>query len=304
MPQGSVLGPTLFLLFINDLPDHILLSLIDIFADDTTVYDTTSKRMNHDTLATALTIDLNNVVEWGKKWLVTFNASKTKLITFHHYRANTPCPEITMNGVPLEEQDNLDRLLGLKFTTDLKWKDYIFSVAKDVSKMIGSLFRSRAYLTPEAILYLYKSQIRPKMEYCSHIWAGSPMNALSVLDRLQNRIKYLIGDQLFQTLPTLGHRRNVACLSLFYRYFHGKCSTELHDLVPPQWKFNRNTRLAISCANHPHFLRLPLAKTKFHSKSFFLRTAEMWNTLPAECFPQLYNLDLFKSNVNKLQLLD
>ena len=206
-----------------------------------------------------------------------------------------------MNGVPLEEQDNLDRLLGLKFTTDLKWKEYIFSVAKDVSKMIGSLFRSRAYLTPEAILYLYKSQIRPKMEYCSHIWAGSPMNALSVLDRLQNRIKYLIGDQLFQTLQTLGHRRNVACLSLFYRYFHGECSTEWHDLVPPQWTLNRNTWLAISSANHSHFLRLPLAKTKFHSKSFFLRTAEMWNTLPAECFPPFYNLDLFKSNVNKLQ---
>ena len=124
------------------------------------------------------------------------------------------------------------------------------------------------------------------------------------LDRLQNRIKYLIVDQLSQTLQTLGQRHSVACLSLFYRYFHGECSTELHDLVPPQWKFHRNTRLAISCANHPHFPRLPLAKTKFHSKSFFLRTAEMWNTLPAECFPPFYNLDLFKSNVNKLQQLD
>ena len=73
-------------------------------------------------------------------------------------------------------------------------------------------YRSRSYLTPQAIFYLYKSQIRPKMEYCSHIWAGSPMCVLSVLVRLQNRMKYLVGDELFYSLQPLGHRRNMVSL--------------------------------------------------------------------------------------------
>ena len=133
--------------------------------------------------------------------------------------------------------------------------------------MIGSFYRSKKYLTPESILYLYKSQIRPKMEYCCHIWAGSSTTSLSILDRLQRRIKGLIGNELFSTLHTLSYRRDVASLSLFYRYFYGKCSDELHSLIPPLWNFGRRTRFAVN--SHPFFLRIPLSQTKFHADSFF-----------------------------------
>ena len=165
VPQGSVLGPTLFLIFINDdLPGHILRSFIDIFADDTTRYDSTNSRRDQTQLAADLTSNLDRISDWGVKWLIVFNASKTKLLSFHHHRGSPVFPDIFMNGESLDEQQSLDRLLGLKFTSNLKWSSYIRDVAKDVSKMIGSFFRSRRYLTPQSILYLYKSQIRPKME--------------------------------------------------------------------------------------------------------------------------------------------
>ena len=173
VPQGSVLGPTLFLLFINDLTDQNLKSLIDIFADDTTVYQSVAPRYFHNQLATDLSADLAKVVEWGDRWLVTFNSSKTKLLSFHHHRTDPVLPPVSMNESDLDEQTSFDRLLGLKFTSDLRWNSYIKEVTKNVSKMVGSFYRSRKFLSAESILYLYKSQIRPKMEYCSHVWGGA-----------------------------------------------------------------------------------------------------------------------------------
>ena len=78
-----------------------------------------------------------------------------------------------MNGTGLVESNSHDRLLGLTLTSGMKWDNYILKVAKDASKMIGSFYRSHKYLSPSSILYLYKSQIPPTMEYCCHVWAGA-----------------------------------------------------------------------------------------------------------------------------------
>ena len=81
--------------------------------------------------------------KWGNEWLVSFNTSKTNLVSFHHHRSQEfTLPQILMNDVELEEKSCLDRLIGLKLTSDLKWNAYIVEVAKSVSKMIGSFYRS------------------------------------------------------------------------------------------------------------------------------------------------------------------
>ena len=166
--------------------------------------------------------------------------------------------------------------------------------------MVGLFYRSKKYLTPSAILYLFKSPIRMKMEYCCHIWGGTAQTSLSCLDRVQNRLRNLVGDGLFSTLAPLSHRREVASLALFYRYFHGKCSDELHALVPKVQKFSSMTRFATSTLqNHPHFLRLPNIRRKFHTDSFIPRTSLSWNKHQRDCFPSSYNLDIFKKRVNK-----
>ena len=300
VPQGSLLGPTLFLLFINDLPNHIIKSLVSVYADDTTLYSHTSKIHDEESLASDLSSDLENIQNWGKEWLVTFNASKTKLLSFHHHRNPPDLSSVKMSETTLSEASSFDRLLGLKITPDLKWNEYIGEVAKVAGKMVGSLFRSRRYLSPASILYLYKSQIRPKMEYCCHIWGGAAQTSLSCLDRVQRRLRYLVGDELFSTLPPLVHRRNVSSLSLFYRYHNAKCSEELHSLVPPKKEFARETRLAKK--SHEHTLSEPTAQKKAHGQSFIPRTTTQWNALPSECFPEKYDLDAFKSNVNSYLL--
>ena len=90
------------------------------------------------------------------------------------------------------------------------------SIAENAFQKIGALIRSMKFLSPEVVLYLYKSTIRPCMEYCCHIWAGAPSCSLELLDKLQKRICRAVGPSLAAFLEPLGHRRNVASLSLFF----------------------------------------------------------------------------------------
>ena len=122
-----------------------------------------------------------------------------------------------MDGSVLEEKSSL-KMLGLTYSSKLDWGSYIISIAKTVSKKIGTLIRSMKFLIPEVALYLYKSTIRPCMEYCCHVWAGVPSCYLDLFDKLQKRISRTVGPSLAASFEPLAHRRNVASLSLFYWY--------------------------------------------------------------------------------------
>ena len=123
-------------------------------------------------------------------------------------------------------------MLGLTISSKLDWGSYIVSIAKAVSKKIGALIRSVKFLSPEVALHLYKSTIRPFMEYCCHVWAGAPSFYLELLDKLQKWVCRTVGPSLAASLEPLARHRNVASLSLFYRYYFGRCSSELAQLVP------------------------------------------------------------------------
>ena len=122
-------------------------------------------------------------------------------------------------------------MLGWTFLSKLDWGPYIISNPKTASKKIGALIRSMKFLSPEVALHLYKSTIRPCMEYCCHVWAGAPSCYLDLLDKLQKQICRIVGPSLAASLEPLTHCRNVARLSLFYRYCFGRCCSELTQLV-------------------------------------------------------------------------
>ena len=97
---------------------------------------------------------------------------------------------------------------------------------------IGALIHSMKFLSPEVALYLHKSTIWPCMEYCCHDWAGAPSCYSELLNKLQKQICKTIDPSLAASLEPLAYRQNVASLSLFYRYYFGRCSSELAQLVP------------------------------------------------------------------------
>ena len=271
VPQRSILDhPTLFLLYINDLPD-----------------DQASDLWQQLELASELESDLRDTVDWDRKWLVDFNAGKTQLVSFDRSK-NTGATDVKMDGSVLEEKSSF-KMLGLTFSSKLDWSSYIVSIAKTASKEIGPLIRSMKLLSPEVTLYIYKSTIRPCMEYCCHVWAGAPSCYLELLDRLQKRICRTVGLSLAASLEPLAHRRNVSSLSLCYRYFFGRCSSELAQLVPFPYSQGRSTRYSDRLQGF--FVTIPRCYKDVYVNSFFPRTARLWNSLPIECFPLTYNLN-------------
>ena len=154
------------------------------------------------------------------------------------------------------------------------------------------------FLSPKGALYLCKSIISPCMEYCCHVCAVAPICYLELLDKLLKRICMTVGPSLTASLEPLAHRWNVASLSLFYRYYFVRCSSELALLVPRPFSRGRST----CYSDRLYYLSdiIPRCFKDVYVNSFFPRIARLWwNSLPIECFPLTYDLNGFKSRINR-----
>ena len=129
------------------------------------------------------------------------------------------------------------------------------------------------------------------MEYCCHVWAGTPSCYLELLDKLHKRICRTVGPSLAASLKPLVDRRNIASLYLFYRYYFGRGSSELAQLLAVP--YSRGRFIRFSDKLHDFFV------TGVYVNSFFPRTATLWNSLPIECFPLTCDLSEFKSRINR-----
>ena len=245
-----------------------------------------------------MNLNLRNTVDWGRKWLVDFNAGKTQLVSFDRSK-NTGAIDVKMDGSVLEENTS-SKMLELTFSSKLDWGSYIVSIAKTASKKIGALIRSMKFLSPEVALYLYKSTIRPCMEYCCHVWAGAPSCYVELLDKLLKRICRTVGPSLAASLEPLAYRRNVASSSLFYRYYFGRCSSELAELVPFPYSRRRSTRYSDTLLDFS--VTIPRCYKDVYVNSFFPRTARPCYSPPIRCFPLTYDLSGFKSKINRILL--
>nr|CAH7743566.1 unnamed protein product [Callosobruchus chinensis] len=139
--------------------------------------------------------------------------------------------------------------------------EHVSSIATAARKKLGYLFRAREYFSLSNLLTLYKAQIRPSLEYYSHIWRAAAPTTLSILDAVQRRAVRLIGDPASTChLQPLSHRRPVGDLSPFYWYSNRFCSSELTSIIPPLSKPARFT--PGTCYSHPRAVALYTSRTE------------------------------------------
>ena len=139
--------------------------------------------------------------------------------------------------------------------------------------------------------------MHPCMECCRLVWAGAPSCYLELLDKLQKQICRIVGPSLAASLESLAHHQDVASLSLFYRYYFGRCSVELTELVALPFSQGMSTRYSDRLRDFS--VTIPRCYKDVYVNSFFPRTAKLWNSLPIECFPLTYDLSGFKSRINR-----
>ena len=135
------------------------------------------------------------------------------------------------------------------------------------------------------------------MEYYFHVWAGAPSFYLELLDKLQKQTWRTVVPSLAPSLEPLAHRRNVASLSFFYRYYFVRCSSELAQLILLPFSLEKSTHY--SDRLHDFSVTIPRCYKDVYVNSFFPRTAKLWNSLPIKCFPLTYDLSGFKSKINR-----
>ena len=201
----------------------------------------------------------------ARKWLVDFNTEKNQLASFF-WSNNTGAIDVKLDGSVIEEKSSF-KMLGLTFSSKLDWGSCIISIAKITFKKIGAMIRSMKFLSPEIALYLYKSTIHPCMEYCCHVWASVPSCYLGLLDKPQKRTCRTVDPSLTASLEPLAHRRNVPSLSLFYRYYFGRCSSELTQLIP--LPFSRGRSTFYSDRLHDFAVTIPRCYKDVYANSFF-----------------------------------
>ena len=165
-------------------------------------------------------------LEYGRKWLFDFNAWKTQLVLFGRSNNTDVIIDVRMDWSILEKKSSF-KMPGLIFSSNLDRGCYIISIPRTTSKKIVALIHSMKFLFPETALYLCKSSIHPCMQYFCHVWAGAPGCFLELLDQVQKLICRTVGSSLATSLEPWPDRQNVASLSLFYRSYFSRCSSEL-----------------------------------------------------------------------------
>jgi ribonucleases P/MRP protein subunit RPP40 len=296
VPQGSVLGPVLFLIFINDI-DFIrhLITVLKKFADDTKL----GQKILNDSDRQNLQDCLDILCEWANKWGMQFNISKCKVL---HIGRNNPKHIYTMNNIPLtvveEEKD-----IGVLIHHSLKPSRQCSEAARKANAVLGQISRSFHYRDKNVFMKLYKSHVRSHLEFSVPAWSPWTEADKLVLENVQKRAVRMVSglsgsyeENLKDlNLQSLEDRRLRYDMIQTY-----KIIKEIDAVQPSTW-FNlagdnptRRTRLT----DNPINILPSRSRLEIRNNFFSQRVPELWNNLP-ESLKNSRNLTIFKRDLTK-----
>ena len=283
-PQGSVLGPLLALIYLNDL-DGVTENNLLFFADDTLLFK--AHPHGSDDATKSLQADLNEIQTFGDKWSITFNSSKTIQQTF----TNRPVknhPKLRFGHAPLIPVENSHKHLGLTISSSLRFHDHVNDMIKKANSALGPLYPVAEFLPRKILNQIYCTYVRPIFDYSDIVYHGHLTVTDSMrLERTQHRAARLVTGALFRTptdslLQDLGWtklraRRKINCLIHMYKLVHPafQIPQYLTDILP-------DTRDAVTTytLRGASNISLPMNRLSSYSNSFIPLTIRAWNKLP------------------------
>ena len=278
VPQGSILGPLLFLLFINDMPDVVTSSTTALFADDCKLFREIKSAQD----CILLQSDLNALHEWSNRWKMTFNPAKCKVLTIARSRSPVTF-DYQIDGTNLEHVGDF-KDLGVVFDETLSFKNHINSIVSKCNRMCGFVKRSIGFNAPQKVkLTLFKTLIRPLSEYSSQVWSPHFKKEISLLEGIQRSYtRFICSTELSypercisQRILPLSYRREIADLLFCFKYLNGSLdidySNELRVFTPNNVLRSSHNGLILSETR---------TRTELFKASYFNRLPRIWNALP------------------------
>ncbi len=277
VPQGSILGPLLFNLYVNDFVNSNALFKTILFADDTTLY---ASHNNLNTLVQSVNNELYNVYCWMNANKLTLNIDKTKYI-IHHRKKSVP-PHIDSikigNSVIMEEQNV--KFLGVVVDRHLTWQSHIQNLTDKMNKQCGILYLTRSCFPTEVLKQLYYSLVYPYLSYCHTIWATA---GITITERVKLALKRTVRtitfkrkydhtNDLFKSLRLLKWEDiNIYCTAIYvYKSINNDNYTEIFNFRSNERYSLRNTR----------DLEIPALTSNQSQKSIKYHGVKVWNALP------------------------
>ena len=315
VPQGTVLGPLLFLCHINDLPDAVK-SQVRLFADDCLLYRTIKSEKDHQILQD----DLKNLENWANDWGMRFNAKKCYIMSIRSKSQRF----YSLNGHILQQVQN-NPYLGLQISDDLKWTTHITNVAKKANSTLGFLRRNLKYCPLECRKTAYISLVRSTMEYGGIVWDPYTETNINKLERIQKQAaRFITGDYKSREegcvtnmlnkleLQDLKGRRTSQKLIFLYKVVEGlvpaiepedylKRSRQRRAITARKFDDYQTTNIIEKqVRNNSKCFDIPPSKTQQYSNSFFVKTLIDWNHLEDSvvCAP---SVESFKSALSNCQ---
>ena len=296
VPQGSILGPLLFLLFINDIVTDIN-ACIKLFADDTSIYLTVDQPQN---TADILNRDLEKIHQWSSSWLVNFNPQKTQTMVISRKSVKPVHPPLKMNNHDLQEVSN-HKHLGIFFSNNGLWHDHIDYIVKKAYQRLNMLRKVRFILDRIVLEKMYFSYVRPILEYGDVIWDNRTLALVNKLENVQTEAARIVTggtkltsvEKLYEETgwETLSKRREHHKLCLFYKIVNREAPEYLCNLLPDVVadRHNHNTRQSSNILD----IR---TRTNFYSDYFLPSAIKLWNNLPLHV-RNSKSLSIFKNRI-------
>ena len=309
VPQGSILGPLLFSIFIDDIVSECENELF-LYADDSTLYckvDSISKRAES---AASINRDLVKLKAWADRWKVIFEPSKCQAMIVSRKR-NAFDLKLYFDGTEIAITNEL-KILGVTFDSKLTWNKHLSNVSGRAGQKLGALRRVSSNLSTKGRANVYKSQVRSVMEVSSLAWLGAAPTHLNKLDAIQSRAIKIIGitEEAAANdfnIQSLEHRRKVASSTLMYKMHTPSCPDKLKELRPPAQTRRRTTRL--NSVIQQHALQTKRTRTQSFDRTFTNSGVSLWNDLPSDVVGVIDSSDSsqsdiqhFKKRVNKYLL--